>query len=60
MWPMLTLLSRSPYLKGFNSEVEEHFENQKRYSIPDADLCQQLRGDIRDIILGPYKRFLER
>lgn len=43
---------------GFNSEVEELIAAQKRFTIYDEELCEQLRSDIRAVVLGPYKKFL--
>eukprot|EP01087_Luapelamoeba_hula_P023443 TRINITY_DN8617_c0_g1_i2.p1 TRINITY_DN8617_c0_g1~~TRINITY_DN8617_c0_g1_i2.p1 ORF type:complete len:734 (-),score=154.09 TRINITY_DN8617_c0_g1_i2:42-2105(-) len=44
---------------GFNAELEELFNTQKRFSIPDPNLCAQLRADIKQIIYQPYAAFLE-
>jgi len=44
---------------GFNAAIEELFEAQKRFTIPDEQLCEQLRSDIKAVVMSPYKNFFE-
>lgn len=45
---------------AFNTGLEEIYQHQKQYSVPDAGLRQRLRQDGRSIVLSSYTEFYER
>eukprot|EP00160_Parvularia_atlantis_P001079 Unigene10873_Nuclearia_a/m.33242 Unigene10873_Nuclearia_a/g.33242 ORF Unigene10873_Nuclearia_a/g.33242 Unigene10873_Nuclearia_a/m.33242 type:complete len:296 (-) Unigene10873_Nuclearia_a:115-1002(-) len=46
--------------KGFNTEFEALYEAQQAFSIPDADLRQQIRQTVIGMVVPLYTKFLER
>jgi exocyst complex protein 7 len=45
---------------AFNAGLEEIYQHQKPYSVPDVALRQRLRQDGRSIVLSSYTEFFER
>lgn len=44
--------------KSFNSEIESLVEKQRKYSIPDQELREELRHLIIDFLVPPYSTFV--
>jgi hypothetical protein len=46
--------------KGFNDDFESLFKTQSAFYIPDDDLRELMRKDLRQRLLPPYRSFLDR
>ena len=45
---------------SFNTSLDDIYQHQKIYSVPDSSLRQRLRQQAKDAVLGPYTEFFNK